>query len=72
MKDMDAEYLRLIGLETQTPKDQTTALVHIRAIGMRLSDLALQNAEERWPGFLEMTERLADKEMQLMLKVVDA
>lgn len=52
-------------LEEETPADRVAALVHTRAIGMRLTELAIIAAEARWPGFTELLDRVTERERVL-------
>lgn len=61
-------YEQIARLELEIPSDPTAAILHVRAMGMRLGELATIAAEEKWPGFEALLGRLIDKEVELESK----
>ena len=68
----DSSWLALQELEGLTPADPAMALVHVRAMFQRLSEMATAAAEERWPGFEDLVQRLMAKELELQGQAVNA
>jgi hypothetical protein len=62
---MDDTFAQLRELARDLPEEPTEALVHIRALYQRISELAVTAAEERWPGFEALTKKLIAKEVEL-------
>lgn len=61
----DTAWLAVQELEHLTPDEPTAALMHVRLMFQRISELATAAAEERWPGFGDLVTRLLALELEL-------
>lgn len=62
-------FSQLVRLEGECPSDPNMALVHVRAMYDRLSELATVAADQRWPGFEALMNRLVALENRLVRRL---
>lgn len=63
---IESVFAEALGLERQTPEEPGMALVHVRALYHRMSEIAIVATEERCPGFHALLVRLITKEAELV------